>query len=452
MKTQRNRFKLIATILSAVVLLLLTVYGYLSLRKYYAYKDTIHADAEFIVKVDADQLYYSLAKDYLSNLSYYRSKKGSSIESGLSIPAQIFIYTVKSKSTQTYFCAMPVADTLLLRSFIKQKLGITTLKQMGQYVTGRSADGRLTIAFNGDTFAVGYSFNAENVNDVIADLLNKKNLLSDKDEKIAKLKALKSHLAYVFEEYTGVGDFKDGQLHMEGDFNFKDFAVKGKRFSHRVFDKDAIVKIWLNAKPSLNKSFRAIKVKDYEIYPDSLLKYYNGYFDVEMGKPVSQADTVITYEYNDDFEKEETITPRIVKVPGINSVVAGNATELLNYLSKANIISNSRVNKELFPLYNLYTRHNRAEMVLSTDQHAVTSKLTESTPYFFYLYADFDQLKSQGQFPLFERYIKQLKRLVVNAKPEADERLENNEDTGRNHFEIDLYFKRKDVNALGQLR
>ncbi|SDK73634.1 hypothetical protein SAMN04487898_11185 [Pedobacter sp. ok626] len=452
MKTQRNNFKRIATILAAVLILLLAFFGYLSLRKYYAYKDTIHADAELIVKVDADQLYCDLAMDYLSNLSYYRSKKASSIESGLNIPSQIFVYTVKSKSAHTYFCTMPVADSLLLKSFVKQRLGITTLKNEGQYLSGRSANGRLTIAFNAQTFALGYAFNGENVQDVLTDLLNKRNLLSDKDQKIVRLKALKSHLACVLGNYTGTGDFKDGQLHVEGDFSLNGFTVNGNSFSHRVFDKDAIVKTWLNVNPSLNKSFGRIKVKDYEIYPDSLLKYCNGYFDMEMVNPVNQADTVITYEYNDDFEKEETLTPRVVKVPGVNGVIAGNVTGLLNYLTRTNIINNSRVNKELFPLYKFYAKDNQTGILLSTDQQAVTSQLTESTPYFFYLDVDFDKLKSQGQFPLFEKYIRQLNRLVVKAKSGVVEKVERIKHDPRNHFEIDLYFKRKDVNALGQLR
>lgn len=424
----------------------------MSLRKYYAYKDTIHADAALIVKVDADQLYCTLTMDYLSNLSYYRSKKASSIESGLNIPSQIFIYTLKSKSAQTYFCAMPVADTLLLKSFVKQKLGITALKNIGQYVSGRSANGKLTVAYNANTFAVGYAFNAENVQDVLVDLLNKRNLLPAGDEKLLKLKALKSHLAYVFGNYTGTGDFKDGQLHIEGDFNLSGFTVIRQGFSHRVFDKNAIVKMWLNAKPSSNKSFDLIKIKDFEIYPDSLLKYCNGYFDVEMANPVNQADTVITYEYNDDFEKEETITPRMVKVPGVNSVIAGDAAGLLNYLSRANIINNSRVNKELFPLYKFYTKGNPTEVILSTDQQVVTSELMESTPYFFYLDADFDKLKSQGHFPIFEKYISQLNRFVIKAKLGSAEKVEATGGAERSHFEIDFYFKRKDVNALGQLR
>lgn len=402
----------------------------------------MHADAELIIKVDTDRLYSTLVMDYLSNPSYYQNKSIDSIESGLKIPAQVFVYTVKSKSDQTYFCTLPVADTVLLKSFIKQKLGITTVKNMGQYITGSSSNGQLRIAYNTHTFVAGYSLSGENVADVIADLLNKRNLLPNNDQKLIKLKALKSHLAYVFKDCSGTGDFKDGQLHLEGSFSSEHFDIKGKTFSHRVFDKDAIIKMWFNAMPSSNKNYAGFKVKGYDVYPDSLLWHFNGYFDIEMGKKVHQMDTIITYEYNDDFEKEEIVTPRNVKVPGINSIMTGHAKGLINYLSKSNIITNGQVNKELFPLYQLYTKSNETAVMLSTDQNAVISVSRENTPYFFYLDVDFEQLKEQAQFPFLEKYIRPLSRLIIKANPESSH---------KNHFEVDLDFKRKDINALGQL-
>lgn len=474
MKTRRNKFKLISLSLAAtVLLLLLSAYGYLALRNYNAYRNAIHADAKLIIKIDADRIYGTLALDYLSNLSHYRGGNVKSIESGLDIPAQVFVYTLKSKSAHTYFCAMPVRDTMLLKSFLRKKLGITGFKKSKEYIIGKSADGKLTVAFNGRIMAAGYSMRGEYVEDIIADLVNRTNMLSDKDYKIVRLKASGSHLAYVFDDYTGTGDFKDGKLHIEGDFNFPGFMVDGKTFTHRVFNKDAIVKMWLNAKPSLNKQFGKIEVKNYQLYPDSLLKYCDSYFDVEMGKPVSQAERVITYVYNDDFEKEEKVTQRMVKVPGINSVVEGKATGLYNYLVGADLVNGVVVRKDFFPLYQLYVQRREKELMVSTNQHVAIDEARESTPYFFYLYADFDQLKSQGQFPVFEKYIRPLSRLVVKAMPESNvgiehlgsaEQPKNADDTGdaelnkganrtkKNHFEIDLYFKIKDVNALGQFR
>ncbi|SMC81618.1 hypothetical protein SAMN04488101_103233 [Pedobacter nyackensis] len=429
--------------LAAVILLLLVAtYAYLELRKYKSYRNRVHADADFIVKIDADKLYRTLAIDYLRNSSHYKRKKGGAIKSGLNIPANIFIYTVHSKSLQTYFCSLPVADTATLKSFIKKELGISQFKNTGKYLRGTSANGQTTVAFNNHTFAAGYSLTKENTNDVLEDLLNAQNLLEDKDPKLKQLKAINAHLAYVFKEHTGTGDFKDGLMHLQGDFNFKGFNVDGKVFNHRVFDKHAIVKMWLNTSINSNDKYAAFQVKDHTIYPDSLLKYCKGYIDLELTSPAIQTDTLITYEYNDDFEKEEIITPRTVKVPGINSIINADAGSLLTYLNKEDIVSSGIVNRQLFPLYSVYAKTSISAVMLSTNKHAAFSSSRQNSPYFFYLEADFEKLKAQGQFLLLESYIKQ----VTNLKVKAWNRI-----PGQSHFEMDLYFKLKHINALGQL-
>jgi len=429
--------------LAAVILLLLAAtYTWLEVRKYKSYQHRIHTDAAFIVKIDADKLYRTLAIDYLGNSSHYRNKKGEAINSGLDIPANIFIYTVHSKSLQTYFCSFPVADTTALKAFIRKELGIAQLKNTGKYLKGTSANGQITVAFNSHTFAAGYSFKKENINDILEDLLNGQNLLTDKDPKLEKLKALNAHLAYVSEGYTGTGEFKDGSIHLQGDFNFKGLNVDGKVFNHRVFDKNPTVKMWLNARLNSNSKHEAFQIKGHTIYPDSLLKYYNGYFDLELTDPVIQTDTLITYEYNDDFEKEEIITPRTVKVPGISSVINSNAQNLLSHLNREGIINGGVLNKQLFPLYQVYAKSSKSDMMFSTNEHAGYSSSKQKTPYFFYLEADFEKIKAQGQFLLIESYIKQLSNVSVKAwHKKAD----------HPYFEMDLYFKLKHINALAQL-
>jgi hypothetical protein len=430
-------------VLAAVILLLLAVvYTYLEVRKYNSYRNRIHADATLIVKINADKLYQILAIDYLSNSCHYKNKKGETIKSGLNIPANIFIYAVRSKSFQTYFCSLPVADTAVLKLFLEKKLGISHFNSTGKYLSGSSANGQITIAFNSHTFAVGYSLKKENTNDILEDLLNGKNLLADKDPMLEQLRAINAHLAYVFKEYTGTGYFKDGLIHLQGDFNFKGFNVDGKLFNHRVFDKNSVVKMWLNTKIDSNDKYDTFHVKDYTIYPDSLLKFYKGYVDLELTNPVTQTDTLITYEYNDDFEKEEIITPRTVKVPGINGVINTDAANFLNYLSGEDIVNRGIVNKQLFPLYSVYAKRSTSAVMLSTNQHAVFSSSKQNTPYFFYLEADFERLKAQGQFLLLESYIKQLSNISVKAW---------NKKPGHPYFEMDLHFKLKHINALGQL-
>lgn len=446
LKTRRNKsFKSILLIFTVIGLLLsISVYSYFKFREYSAYRHVIHADASFIVKIDADKIYRSLFFDYLSNPSYYHSRNNNGTESGLAIPGHVFIYTVRSKSDLSYFCSLPIADLALLKQFIKLRLGIENFKKEKQEVsTGTSKDQKLTVAFNAETFALAYSFQKESVNDVLTDLLNKKNLLAESDAKIAGLKKVNAHLAYAFEGFSGSGEFKDGMIHVKGDFNFKDLRVRGNAFNHREFDKNAAIKMWLHAQILLNKPHTEIQLKERRIYPDSLLKYYNGYFDVELRGSVNQIDTVLTYEYNDDFEKEEIRRTRVVKVPRLSGTFCAKSEPLSNHLLKEGILrSDGVISKQIFPLYTLYGKGNAGAFMLSTDKDRDLPALSQKSPYFFYLGMNFKMLEAQRQFPWLERHVKPLSSMWIKALKAGAE---------KNHFEMAVNFKMKNINALTQL-
>lgn len=446
LKTRRNKsFKSILLIFTVdALLLLISGYSYFKLREHSAYRNVIHADASFILKIDADKIYSTLFFDYLSNPSYYHSRNNKGTESGLAIPGHVFIYTVRSKSELSYFCSLPIADLALLQQFIKLRLGIENFKKEGQRIsTGTSKDGKLTVAFNAETFAFAYSFQKERVGDVLTDLLNESNRLAESDTKIAELKKINAHLAYTFGGFSGAGEFKDGMIHVKGDFNFKDLNVQGNAFNHRVFDQHAAIKMWLHAHISPNKPHTEIQLKERSIYADSLLKYYNGYFDAEFAGAVDQIDTVLTYEYNDDFEKEEIKTARVVKVPAITGTFRAKSEPLSHYLLKEGVLrADGVISKQVFPLYTLYGKNNAGTFMLSTDKDCELPALSQSSPYFFYLEMNFKKLQAQRQFPWLERHVKPLSSMWLKALKAGAE---------KNNFEMVVNFKMRNINALIQL-
>ena len=63
-----------------------------------------------------------------------------------------------------------------------------------------------------------------------------------------------------------------------------------------------------------------------------------------MAKSTTQIDSVVTYEYNDDFEKVEALTASKKQVPEINIQLSGNPSKLYNYLESTSIINNGKLN------------------------------------------------------------------------------------------------------------
>ncbi|MGY0035934.1 hypothetical protein [Pedobacter sp. NJ-S-72] len=132
--------------------------------------------------------------------------------------------------------------------------------------------------------------------------------------------------------------------------------------------KGLSINAWLNG--DLKTLFKKdLHFKNSLLEKDTLLKYYNGYAALELGDPVNQYQPVITYEYNDEFEKVERIQQQEVKVPDITLSLKGKAPALLNYLQKQSIISpDEQLNKDLFPLYEVYSNNNTGLLQLSTSE------------------------------------------------------------------------------------
>lgn len=432
------------TILAVIIVLLLVcVFGYLKYRQYKSFKYKIHKEAALIIRINADQIYSTLVADYLSNPAYYKNRKQDVGESGLEIPGNIFIYTVHHKSSQTYFCSLPIENITLLKQFLKTRLSITDFVNQGTGITiGQSKNKILTVAFNNKTLSFAYSLNKEQVTDVLTDILSGKNLLSDKDSKVNKLKKLDTDLSYVYEDYTGTAQFDKGAIKLAGDFYFKQLNVKGSIFKHRIFNQNAKLKAWLTADFSHNFKPDTAYIKNYKFEIDSLLSYYKGYADAELINTVTQKESIVTYEYNDDFEKTAVTTVKEVQVPELNFYIHTELQPIKKYLSKIGLLmSDSTLNKKVFPLYTVYSKSVSDALILSTNGENITSADFTTTPYFFYLETNFNKLKKLKQFPLVLPYISTLKDFRLQAL-KIDEH--------KYHFDAELNFNDKEISALGQ--
>ena len=80
--------------------------------------------------------------------------------------------------------------------------------------------------------------------------------------------------------------------------------------------------------------------------------------------------------------------------------------------------------------------------MLSTDQEHNVPALSQKSPYFFYLEMNFKKLDAGQQFPWLERHVKPLSSMRMKALKAGAE---------KNHFEMEVNFKMKNINALVQL-
>lgn len=427
-------------------MLLISVYGYLQFREYRSYQNRIHKDAGLVFKINLDGIFQTMSADFLSNPGYYLSegKKEGNSPRGISLPANIFVYTLRSKSTGTYFCTLPVADSAALRPYLKRIFKIKSYQRAETgIIKGTSADQKLTVVYDAKNLAMAYSFKKEAVTEVLNDLLEQKNMMDAAAPEMTALKKAKGHLSWNFNTYSGSLNFKDGQALVDCTFPISDLGIPEQTGYRNSFAKDVALKVWLNADLKAFLAHKEFNFKTFNLQSDSLLKSYAGYVALELGKNIIQQESVVTYEYNDDFEKVAKTTLKATAVPHLKLSFSGNPGQTLQYLKAKNVInSTGQLSKEFFPLYQVFSSRQDGGWQLSTKEGDGFQTDLVKSPYFFFAEADLNRIKAQKQFPLLNSYFGPFTHLKLTAiKVDAQK--------GRLQGRID--FKRKNVNSFSQL-
>ena len=434
------------------VLLLIFFVGTFKFRQYKANRMLIPANASSLIRINTDEIYKTIGINVIANLGYYLNpsqKKSSKVEikkydSGLDVPAAIYFYTIEGKSKDLLFTRLNIKDSVAFKNFITQTLSLNTVKNVAKGVySAISKDNRLTIFYNKTSVALSYTLRNEDSDRVLLDILNEKNFVKVSETNFSEANQYNDHvLLFTDRDNLAKLNFNAGNINISYEFASKIF-IPAEKPSHRTFNPENTLNIWLNARLEKTES-KLFKLKDFSLDRDSISKYYNGYLDVEWTNSTQQVDSIITYDYNDDFEKVEKISLQKRNVPNFSINIAANASGLKHYLQQQNfIIADSNVvNKAVFPLYKLFVNNEKENLVLSTQKNKKLNFKSEQTSDFFYLNINFSKLNQQISLPFIGNQAKAFKTLEIKGKTIG---------TNKVKVEGELTFNNQNINSLYQL-
>jgi len=408
---------------ATVVLLLLISFTFFQYRDYRSYKNRVHKNACLVFKVNVDGLIKNSSTELTGILSSLFSEHKSNtkitrmLPQGIKIPANVFVYTVFSKSMKTFFCSLQVTDSTTLRSYLEKglQIGNFTAADSGR-VFGNSSNNKIHVAYDARNLAISYSFKEEMVKDVLNEMLEGRSFLSEQSPLIRRLKSEDGPISYTYKSYSGSLKVRDSTLVLEGTMPISKLDIP--RQSYRLSSKkaDLAAEVWLNARLKRLMIKNTLLMKGYTMEEDSLAKYYHGYAGMEVGKTITQHNELITYTYNDDFEKTEELKVSEVKVPEINVTLDGDARRLAAYMEAQLVINKEhKLCKDLFPLYDVYSTHNEDILQFSTNRDNKVSAQPVKTPYFFFAEIDFNKIKQEQHFAFLDSYISHLSSLKARA-------------------------------------
>ncbi|UII32545.1 hypothetical protein LVD17_01660 [Fulvivirga ulvae] len=431
-----------------VLLLLFVFYGFLKYRQYDSYHGIIHENADLIIKINSDQLIRKIAFNTLSNPSYYFSpSQQDSLNAdeddddgrGFTLPANLFAYTLKG-DLKTFYTTLKVNDSSALRSYIQKNLEINRFTTSEKYSYAASDDGKIHIAFDHQRIVLAYTFTGKDVQATLEDILFQTKTINADSKIIAILKDADGDAVIMQDQNITNVDFDNGKVTLSGILNLAPEIELPSTSSLTKPDTSASIHIGLAGKVP-DQYLKNYEINHITIPLDSLAKDYEGYLDLRIAGTATQYDTIITYDYNDDFEKVEVKTLNESQVPGVKVLVRGKAIPMMEVLKKNQVVLNNKLNRTVFPLLDMNIKtKGTSELVLTNIDDQFEADLAGSSD-FFMLYANFQRMASENPLSVKLEYLKNLRTLNINAS-QAGEAV---------NIKGQLLLKNKDINALMQL-
>lgn len=438
--------------ITAAILLLLLIFfvGTFKYRQYSANQVSIPKNTSSIIKISIDEIYKSLAFNMISNPGFYLKSdlkkntetKISKFDHGLKIPASIYFYTIKNQPKTAIFSRFEIKKLYLFEHFLLSTLHMVIDNSEKDGIYSKSENGNIAVYYNRKYAAIVISNEVANFEQALKDILNQKDFEKIDKHKFGELKNSTEHLSFADGAQFATLNFNSGAINFNNELTSKSIIVPAKPF-HRKFNSESAISFWLNA-DFITTPKQSLKLKNTSLEVDSLAKYYRGYLDFEWINTTHQTDSIITYDYNDDFEKIETVKLKKSDIPNFVFNISADAVGLKNFLNRQSIISLDKgvVNKYVFPLYKVFVGGDHLRLALSTSRDNKFGETKELTNNFFALNVDFLKLNKQINQPLLTRYSKNLALLEVKGRKQEN---------GKIKVDSKVEFVNKDINSLYQL-
>ncbi|GGE67057.1 hypothetical protein EV200_10887 [Pedobacter psychrotolerans] len=436
-------------ITAAIFLLLLIFFvGLFKYRQYNANQISVPKEATAIIKISMDEIYKSLAMNMLLNAEYYlKSDTNKKIDistrnfkHGLKIPASVYFYTIKDQPETALFSRFEINQFNDFETFIKNKLGFKILKKQNGITFAGSELGNVIVCYDLSNVAVVVSGDARNFDSALMNVL-KENNFQKIGSKFKSLKESTHHIAYFDAENSVTTDFNNGEININADFA-NHFLIPAAKPNHRKFSKESTAIAWLNA-DFVKSPNKKIRLKNSILERDSLLKYYKGYLDFEWTNTTTQTDSIITYEYNDDFEKTEKVALQKRSVPNLMLNIKAEKNLLIKYLNEKQVVNldSGTMSKTVFPLYKVFVGGNQNQLQLTTNKNNKIDTTQIPANEFFSLNVDFVKLNSSMNIPGLTQRLKLFKHLEVKGTSMTTEQIQLRGKVTLNNVQVNALYQ-----------
>ncbi|GAA3607957.1 hypothetical protein Q4Q39_10240 [Flavivirga amylovorans] len=351
-------------------------------------ENKIPITATEILQIDLRQIEHHLLVDAIKNPFKYISFKSkeekhkSSFNNAFVIPRNLFFFSNKSNFKGAWFSnAIKIKDHTELRDCLLQEgFKESTDKKLELF-----SKGKIVIAVSGEKVLIVYKKQQHtSVNTAIQTVFKETNFYKKDKDLLKLISNSKSDITYAsLDDDLLEADFKKGLFEIKGTLRSNLF-ITDTYFKHSD-NSIGFFASKINKDHHLFSSFILDKNKKKfdnftKLSMDSIVDNWNGNITFNLKAITKEVDTIVTYEYDDDFNKIEKKSVQKLNTPN-TTITLGNEANLYEYFYKnkaIQIIENDTLFASI-PIYKMYARRQDSRLTIFTKKQFRSDLLKEET-------------------------------------------------------------------------
>ena len=426
--------KRVLTIVAGLLLLIIAgAWGYWTYRQYRSYQAPIPTGATSLARIGVDGLLVDIAWNALWHRSYYQGKqtekpfkfdRSSWLRTGMAIPANIFVYQLGASEQEhisdVYFGSLALTDSTIFSQWLTRQPNLNIQRDtLGTVITSE----HLVAVYDADRvfFALSpkkITSARPHIRNATQALMASRDWTTVDESPFHAIRKCDGDLVVLGAQQATI-EFKNGQMLFSMAGTWKSRSAESRsapQVGIPQFSSSNTASLWVAGLPAFLAG-KTFELGPYTLAGDSLLKYNQGNVMIEWKGTVMQHDTVITYDYDDDFTMQERI--ELVEKPAPELYFSIATTDgLSDYLKAQGILTPQGVSQDALPLYHVGVNQiDRGFLQLHTAQTpSALPKQGPATDDVLYAHVNFEQIDSTMVSPLFIPYIQRLNQLEVTGR------------------------------------
>jgi|GEM_PF-4656314 len=419
-------------VLVLAVLVAVALWGVVSYRNQQSY-DTgmIDVRATRVIKVDIGSLTRHIGWNAFWNPGFYAEEERATfmeqkraVRTGLESVAKVFLFQLGDEPfwIGPAYGIVPLLDAESFTQFLQAELQA----QVGQDSLGRFGKRRNLLVRYDDSqaaFALG-DFGSGNkkltdsvLTSELVTYLTGEQLVNIKESRFYEAVTQAGHIVSVGRERLSV-EFLEGEIVFSCTLEPTHPAVT---YQPASWSDSSLLRLQANITEWLPKG-DVFTVGTFALHSDSLRAYMAGEVVGEWRGMGTHTDSVISWQYDDNFEMTEIVERVERAVPDLYLSVQTRADTLQRYLAHMGILelASRTVNPACFPLFPVYWQQEGNWLTFHT-RHPRPKLEEGSNASPFYVMADIQAIKQHATLPEVRVWLTPFRELVISTDPEAQD-------------------------------